>query len=217
MRWRLFIEEYSPDLKYITGKKNVVADALSRLAIDESPMEELYFKEEIMSDLYCYVQTKKQKQKAREEIFPLTYSEMGKAQSLDKKLPKCLIKNPKLYKLKSFYSAGKTFELICHNDQNIIAESLQLQVVNWYHNWLGHPGINRTEETICQHLWWPKVRDHITTIVNGCLSCQKNKKSHRKYGHLPEKEAGAQPWDRLCVDLIGPYKINQKVHKPLIC
>jgi RNase H-like domain found in reverse transcriptase len=31
MRWRLFIEEYSPDLQYIKGENNVVADALSCL------------------------------------------------------------------------------------------------------------------------------------------------------------------------------------------
>ncbi len=29
MRWRLFIEEYSPDQTYIKGEDNVVADALS--------------------------------------------------------------------------------------------------------------------------------------------------------------------------------------------
>ena len=29
MRWRLYIEEYSPDLHYIKGENNVVADALS--------------------------------------------------------------------------------------------------------------------------------------------------------------------------------------------
>src|SRR5687767_12904298 len=31
MRWRLYIEEYSPDLQYIKGKNNDMADALSRL------------------------------------------------------------------------------------------------------------------------------------------------------------------------------------------
>ena len=31
MRWRLYIEEYSPDLQYIKGTTNVIADALSRL------------------------------------------------------------------------------------------------------------------------------------------------------------------------------------------
>ena len=31
MRWRLILEEYGPELKYIKGEHNVVADALSRL------------------------------------------------------------------------------------------------------------------------------------------------------------------------------------------
>ena len=34
MRWRLILEEYGPELIYIQGKKNVVADALSRLDLD---------------------------------------------------------------------------------------------------------------------------------------------------------------------------------------
>jgi hypothetical protein len=31
------------------------------------------------------------------------------------------------------------------------------------------------------------------------------------------KEAEATPWDKLCVDLIGPYKINRKGKKALLC
>ena len=40
-----------------------------------------------------------------------------------------------------------------------------------------------------------------------CSVCQKQKKQHKKYGLLPEKEAEYKPWEWLCVDLIGPYKI----------
>ena len=32
---------------------------------------------------------------------------------------------------------------------------------------------------------------------------------------MPEKEAEAEPWDRLCVDLIGPYTIRHKGKQPL--
>ena len=35
MRWRLYIEEYSPDLQYIKRESNVVADTLSRLEIEQ--------------------------------------------------------------------------------------------------------------------------------------------------------------------------------------
>ena len=61
------------------------------------------------------------------------------------------------------------------------------------------------------------MRDHITHTVQTCAICQRNKRRHKKYGYLPEKEAEAIPWDRLCVDLVGPYTIRQKGKKdPLI-
>ena len=33
MRWHLIIEEYGPELIYVKGENNIVADALSRLPI----------------------------------------------------------------------------------------------------------------------------------------------------------------------------------------
>ena len=49
------------------------------------------------------------------------------------------------------------------------------------------------------------IRKHVDT----CDTCQRTKTYKRKYGHLPEKTAEAVPWERLCVDLIGPYKIER--------
>ena len=37
-----------------------------------------------------------------------------------------------------------------------------------------------------------------------------------KYGLLPLKMAEAIPWDKLCVDLLGSYKIQRKGQKELI-
>ena len=37
MRWRLILEEYSPELIYIQGSINIAADALSRLDIVDTP------------------------------------------------------------------------------------------------------------------------------------------------------------------------------------
>ena len=39
MRWRLILEEFGPELKYIKGEKNVVYDALSHL--EKSPNQEI--------------------------------------------------------------------------------------------------------------------------------------------------------------------------------
>jgi hypothetical protein len=61
------------------------------------------------------------------------------------------------------------------------------------------------------------MRDHITNNVKICPVCQRNKRTQKKYGLLPPKEAKAKPWDKLCVDLIGPYKIGRKGKEELIC
>jgi hypothetical protein len=36
MRWQLILEAYGPELIYLPGKKNIVADALSRLNINNN-------------------------------------------------------------------------------------------------------------------------------------------------------------------------------------
>jgi hypothetical protein len=36
MRWRLLIEEFGPKFRHIKDKHNLIADALSRLELDES-------------------------------------------------------------------------------------------------------------------------------------------------------------------------------------
>jgi hypothetical protein len=78
--------------------------------------------------------------------------------------------------------------------------------------------INRTKETIGHHLCWPKMRTFITNSVSGCAICQRNKKQRKKYyGLLPEKISESTPWDKLSVDLIGPYKIRRTDKTTLVC
>ena len=49
-----------------------------------------------------------------------------------------------------------------------------------------------------------------------CEICQKFKKNNKKYGHLPVKEVEGTPWQILCVDLIGQYKVSIKHKKKVI-
>ena len=48
MRWRLILEEFGPESKYIKWENNVVADALSRL--EKSPNQEILN----ISEIYGY-------------------------------------------------------------------------------------------------------------------------------------------------------------------
>jgi hypothetical protein len=55
------------------------------------------------------------------------------------------------------------------------------------------------------------MREQITNDVSTCAICQTQKKQSKKYGLLPEKDTEVMPWDRLCVNLIGPYNIKSNV------
>src|SRR5210317_2612573 len=72
-----------------------------------------------------------------------------------------------------------------------------------------HPGITRMIKTIRQHFTWPKLDNDVEKICISCRTCQLTKKTKKKYGHLPPKEAEAIPWDTLCIDLIGPYTVKE--------
>ena len=58
MRWRLLIEEFGPELRYIKGELNVVADVLSRLDLKE---------EEFSLDAFALDEVEK-------DGYPLAYS-----------------------------------------------------------------------------------------------------------------------------------------------
>ncbi len=51
---------------------------------------------------------------------------------------------------------------------------------------------------------------HHPVINKSCRSCQVNKIWSQKYGHLPPKTIITNPWECLCVNLIGPYTLKGK-------
>ena len=54
LRWRLILEEYGPDIKYIQGKENIAADALSRLTNNgnQETIHETAYTTETMLEIY---------------------------------------------------------------------------------------------------------------------------------------------------------------------
>jgi len=204
MRWRLLIEEFGPTLTYIKGPKNIVADALSRLELVSSAPTSSTVPQVQLAESYGL-----EKDDLPNVAFPVSYRLIHNEQQKDKTLLG-LAQTGKHYSLKEFHGGGRINRLLCYKDRIAIPKRLQNRIVQWYHTTLCHPGINRTEETISQHFYWKNMRDQITRDVTTCAICQKQKKQRKKYGLLPEKEAEFKPWERLCVDLIGPYKIKSK-------
>ena len=96
LRWRLYIEEYSPDIRYIKGEKNVVADALSRIDMLELSDVQLL-------ESYDHALELMMKEEANElyQAHPVSYFHIDKVQQQDTSIKKHL-KDGK-YHLKEFH------------------------------------------------------------------------------------------------------------------
>ena len=103
MRWRLYIEEYSPDIRYIKGEENIVADTLSRLEIKQAPLEQAHFTEELCSECYAF-----NEDELPQDAFPLSYELIGTYQKADTKILAELKKSNSKYAIQPFEGGGKT-------------------------------------------------------------------------------------------------------------
>ena len=212
MRWRLIIEEFNPELIYIKGERNIVADALSRLDIKSSGSE---FQPTGVSGLN---QAERAKQFNMYEYYgndptdlpksayPLRFSLIQRAQQADADLQQKVQYDNK-YSTRKYHGGGKVRELIVKDSKIVIPKVLQQRIIDWYHTHLLHPGDNRTEQTIRQHFTWKGMRQQVLDTVKKCPTCQMCKRSTKKYGLLPEKDPEINPWEQLCVDLVGLYNI----------
>ena len=105
--------------------------------------------------------------------------------------------------------------LVCKDERIVVPKSLQQRIARWYHVNLMHPGVARTQMSIKQHFYWKSMDKDIEDICRSCKTCQRNKRSTKKWGHVPPKTAKYHLWETVCVDTIGPYTIHRVGMKPL--
>jgi hypothetical protein len=203
MRWRLILEEFGPELRYIKGEHNIVADALSRLEM--MSVEDF----DIHSSIDCFAADAEDFPKD----FPLSYAQLRHEQRKDldimQEFQKYLQSAEPLYQEKTFAHGDKEFTLITRKGKIVVPKVLQKKAVEYYHYILFHPGETRMELTIGQHFYWKNMRETIKHVCGKCTNCQLTKPKTKKYGKLPEKTANIKPWETVCVDLIGPYPIGK--------
>eukprot|EP00804_Cyclotella_cryptica_P019637 CCRYP_013980-RA/>CCRYP_013980-RA protein AED:0.47 eAED:0.47 QI:0/-1/0/1/-1/1/1/0/165 len=137
-----------------------------------------------------------------DSIYPLPTREIAEAQQEDESL------------LNKGYSTQlvENIDVLCKDGKMVIPKSLQHRAVAWFHHYL------HLEETLRLSMNWKGLRTKVQSHVKKCHSCQVNKRRQLKYGKLPTKLAITNPWEALCVDLIGPYTLKSRTrHKLTSC
>ena len=69
--------------------------------------------------------------------------------------------------------------------ENSVSQKMVKLTVEWFHQVMVHPGLNKT---LRQQYYHPKLGYHID-----CLHCQRHKLTGRGYGLLPERELRIAP------------------------
>jgi hypothetical protein len=181
--WRLILKEYGPEIVYIKGIYNTVADAISQLEYvsPDTPSKDAAIHQNWMTFSKCWCKYKLTQnnysmnnlfanRSKEEKIYPLTEKEIAKAQRLDRHF--------KVTMLEETYekTLTKNTTVFCKNGKLVIPRSLEHRAVSWYHHYLQHLGNTCLKETLKAATYWKQMHSTIRSYVKNCRSCQVNKR-----------------------------------------
>ena len=175
-----YISEFTNDVRHLRGDQNVVADALSRVEINNVK----FFQE------------------------GLNYNEIAKAQQ-DDAFIKSLIENPSKSSLKISEVKIEDSDQVILCDVStdkvrpIIPEQFQKVVFDKIHN-LAHSGIKATRNLLQRRFVWKNMKKNIRDWVKCCVSCQKDKIIRHNKSPLGQFSIPSGRFENLHVDLVGP-------------
>ena len=177
------IAEFDFEIVHRPGKSNVVADALSRLNNIETEELGVVVKGVKREDLFKGLEQAYEKDKETKMIL----------ENLDTKKDFCVVQNKIYYtgrgRMQLYLPPGQFRDFIlqeCHDTR-----------------YSGHFGIKKTQELIQRDFFWPTLQQDVTSYVQTCEECQRNKASNqRSAGLLQPLEIPGQRWERVSMDFI---------------
>ena len=194
------ISEYTTDIRYVQGKANLVADALSRPNEESATVNTVSVPLEVDSSENsvfpttsgpadsCLVNRAASAAKLEASVADLNcviaavgelsinWDEIAQAQPLD----------PEFRQLRSNVRSGLNFKAIDIGHHSLIVDmsngpcrpyipyAFRRQVFNAVHG-LGHPGVERTRQMMTSKFIWPSIRQDSSRWARECLPCQQSK------------------------------------------
>ncbi|KAG7674175.1 hypothetical protein KSW81_006007 [Nannochloris sp. 'desiccata'] len=224
VRWLETLLEYGNDLliKYLPGKANVVADALSRRADFELPPVSDTVLPQLLRVQGIRVNSVRVNSIVHFEPNQGWLAELKDALVKDPLYKKVVAPAPVSNRRRRRSLAPPPsvldFEYSVQNDL-IYAHSkgrkklfvpfkkLQAKVLaaNHDHVTAGHVGMDKTTELVSRHYYWRGIAQTVQRYVKSCLLCQRMKSNNQKpAGLLQPLPVPDHNWEHVSLDLIGP-------------
>ncbi|GJR19263.1 putative reverse transcriptase domain-containing protein [Tanacetum coccineum] len=187
-RWLELLSDYDCDIRYHSGKANVVADALSR----KERIEPLRVRALVMTIgldlpkqiLEAQIEALKPENLENEDVGGMIRKDIPK-EKLEPRADGVLCLN------------GKSW-LPCYGD-------LRSMIMHESHKskYSIHPGSDKMYQDMKKLYWWPNMKADIATYVSKCLTCAKVKAEHQRPSRLLVQPAIPEwKWDNITMDFI---------------
>ena len=191
-RWLCELEDLDYEIKYVKGKKNEVADYLSRIEVPDVPSSR-----EKDPDEYVYTVS-------IEELYP-SMEILSKKQKEDKDIAEArrqlmLNKNIGSGTFKGYKMKLDTAGVVKKAERIVLPKSLKNRVIQEYHG-QHHPGAENTIQLISQRFFWKGMRKDIETFVENCRTCSKCKNRPLPKAEMQIDNAVPAPRARLSMDV----------------
>ncbi|GFT44507.1 transposon Tf2-6 polyprotein [Trichonephila clavipes] len=183
-QWRHldFISQFSTDVRHINGTHNAVADALSRIEVNQ------------ISNSF------------------LDFEALSKAQLEDNELQSLQNDEKSSLVFKRVPSPVSATELICDTSTGsprpFVPHNFRRTIFEHFHN-LAHPGVAASFQLIASRYVWPNMRKTVKDWVQNCIACQRSKVHRHTKTPLGTFALPDARFSHIHVDLIGPLPSSE--------
>jgi hypothetical protein len=185
-RWKLAVQHFVFDVEYIKGTENVEADGLSRLCPEREHTE---ITDETEKEIFLHT-------------MKVVRGLAGLCRRPESKSDKCYLNGMKTHL------------------HPIISSEAYAKIENVHNDLVGHMGADKTKERLkAGQQTWRGMDTDINTFLQKCDFCQKNKIKkaiNNDIVTMPFSLASYSPFERICVDTIGPIKTDDETKKYIL-
>lgn len=177
-----YVSEFTTDVRHIAGKDNLVADALSRPAVNTISTQ-----------------------------LAIDYTSMARDQSEDNEVQNCRTADTSLNLQEVPFGPNKTI-LLCDvtsgQPRPIVPPTWRRRVFDAIHN-LSHPSIRATRKLVTNKFVWNGIRKQVGLWAKACIACQAAKVHHHVKAPLETFKVPNRRFEHINVDLVGPLPQSQ--------
>ena len=203
------LQEFNFEVRHISGGNNSIADTLSRMPEPEngnkqmdntdecvvSAIDAVEFCEGITNESSWVAETKKDQ----------TFNKIRQYQTSGWPNSRNIERHIQPYEQVS-HELTWHGDVLCRNDLFVPPSALRLSLIQSAHK--GHTGITGTTALLKEHYWWPEMNGMIREFVDNCPVClNSDKKWKVSVQPLSIKDCPQEVWEKVSIDLAGPYNI----------